>query len=245
MGSRTSVGDSLPQQEAASFVDLIYDTGDEPISVAVWSERECHAPAQAVGRPNWLDNPRFRTVADRQRNIDARLALTQEVLLARTARPRLAGAARHRRRAMHPVLTRNATLDDRQVRAHGIVTGLDHPRAFQAPRRRSTRPRRTTGANAEAVLREVGVKAGRFAPTSPHGCTAHHKWLLWQVGNSARWRASSATSATTRSASIFIRSTATPPSTAATSISWNAAWRGATTSWAIMGLPIWHPGPGC
>ena len=87
MGSRTSVGDSLPQQEAASFVDLIYDTGDEPISVAVWSEREWHAPAQAVGRPNWLDNPRFRTVADRQRNIDARLALTQEVLLARTARP--------------------------------------------------------------------------------------------------------------------------------------------------------------
>ena len=89
MGSRTFVGDSLPQQEAASFVDLIYDTGDEPISVAVWSEREWHAPAQAVGRPNWLNNPRFRTVADRQRNIDACLALTQEVLLARTARPRL------------------------------------------------------------------------------------------------------------------------------------------------------------
>ena len=59
MGSQTFVGDSLPQQEAASFVDLIYDTADTPISVAVQSDREWHALARAVDRPGWLDDTRF------------------------------------------------------------------------------------------------------------------------------------------------------------------------------------------
>lgn len=58
-GSQTFVGDSLPQQEAASFVDLIYDTADTPISVAVQSDREWHALARAVDRPGWLDDTRF------------------------------------------------------------------------------------------------------------------------------------------------------------------------------------------
>ncbi len=37
MGSQTFVGDELPQQHAASFIDLIYETADGHISVAVMS----------------------------------------------------------------------------------------------------------------------------------------------------------------------------------------------------------------
>ena len=40
MGSETFVGDDLPQQEAASFADLIYETADGFISLAVQSDRE-------------------------------------------------------------------------------------------------------------------------------------------------------------------------------------------------------------
>src|SRR5205085_5446319 len=40
MGSQTFVGDAFPQQEAASFIDLIYETADDHISVAVQTDRE-------------------------------------------------------------------------------------------------------------------------------------------------------------------------------------------------------------
>ena len=40
MGSQTFVGDELPQQEAASFIDLIYETADGYITVAVQTDRQ-------------------------------------------------------------------------------------------------------------------------------------------------------------------------------------------------------------
>src|ERR1700742_5039281 len=40
MGSQTFVGDEFPQQEAASFIDLIYQTADGYISAAVQTNRE-------------------------------------------------------------------------------------------------------------------------------------------------------------------------------------------------------------
>ena len=173
MGSQTFVGDSLPQQEAASFVDLIYDTADAPISVAVQSDREWHALAQAVDRPGWLEDPRFRTVADRQRNIDDRLALTQVVLRARPAADwleRLAAAGV----PCAPVLTRNAMLDDPQVKANRIVEEFDHPRAGRVRDARPAArfsgtpaaigaPAPAYGTDTEAVLCEAGVDAGKIA----------------------------------------------------------------------------------
>jgi crotonobetainyl-CoA:carnitine CoA-transferase CaiB-like acyl-CoA transferase len=40
MGSQTFVGEEIPQQEAASFIDLIYETATGPISAAVQTNRE-------------------------------------------------------------------------------------------------------------------------------------------------------------------------------------------------------------
>src|SRR6478752_707271 len=85
MGSQTFVGDELPQQEAASFIDLIYETADDYISAAVQTDREWVALTRALERPDWLDDPRFRTPELRQRHINERLLMTQEVLLTRTA----------------------------------------------------------------------------------------------------------------------------------------------------------------
>ena len=49
MGSQTFVGDELPQQEAASFIDLIYETADDYISAAVQTDREWTAPDAGAG----------------------------------------------------------------------------------------------------------------------------------------------------------------------------------------------------
>ena len=85
MESQTMVDHAISQQHAQSFIDLIYETADGYISVAVQQDKEWEALAHALDRPQWLEDKRFRTPAGRQRNINARLELTQEVLRTATS----------------------------------------------------------------------------------------------------------------------------------------------------------------
>jgi crotonobetainyl-CoA:carnitine CoA-transferase CaiB-like acyl-CoA transferase len=101
MGSQTFVDGNVPQQDAQSFIDLIYETADSYITVALMTDRQWRAAAEAMERPDWLTDPRFSTAARRQENIDARLALTQEVLRTRKTRG-MARAAGGGRRALCP-----------------------------------------------------------------------------------------------------------------------------------------------
>jgi len=128
MGSQTFVGEAIPQQEAASFIDLIYETRDTYITVAVQNDREWVALTRALQKPEWLTDPRFTTPALRQKHIDERLAMTQEVLRTRTAAEWLdlltaAGVP------CAPVLTRGELLGHPQVAANGIVVEAEHPGA--------------------------------------------------------------------------------------------------------------------
>src|SRR3954452_20541734 len=85
MGSQTFVGGELPQQKAASFIDLIYETADGYTSVAVQTDREWASLTRALQRPEWLQDERFKSPALRQRHINERLELTQEALMTRSA----------------------------------------------------------------------------------------------------------------------------------------------------------------
>ncbi|MEM9783433.1 MAG: CoA transferase [Pseudomonadota bacterium] len=170
MGGHTFVGDELRQETAQSFIDLIYETADGYISVAVQSDKEWHALVTAFGTTQWLDDPRFRTAYDRARNIDARLALTQDVLLTDTAgnwlkRLEAAGVP------CAPVLTRREMIRHPQVAANAIVMEVDHPAAgrlrqarpaarFSAAPFPEPMPAPVLGADTRAVLREAGLDAG-------------------------------------------------------------------------------------
>jgi crotonobetainyl-CoA:carnitine CoA-transferase CaiB-like acyl-CoA transferase len=166
MGSQTFVGDELPQQEAASFIDLIYQTADDYISAAVQTDREWAALTRALDRPDWLEDPRFKTPALRQKHINERLEMTQEVLLTRP------GAEWLERLTAEgvpcaPVLTRTRMIQHPQVVANGIVVETDHP---GAGRLRQARPaarfsgtpttiRRggpTLGEHTDEILAELG-----------------------------------------------------------------------------------------
>lgn len=147
MGSQTFVGGDLPQQEAASFTDLIYETADQPISVAVQSDREWQALTRGLSQPGWLQDARFRTPELRQQHINERLALTQDVLRTRPAAEWLdvltdAGVP------CAPVLTRAETLSDPQIQANGIVVEVDHP---TAGRIRQARPAARFSATPQAI----------------------------------------------------------------------------------------------
>ena len=125
MGSQTFVGDAFPQQDAASFIDLIYETATDYISAAVQSNKEWVALTRALDKAEWLDDERFRTPALRQRNIDARLRMTQAVLLTGPAAFWLERLTQEGVPCA-PVLTRGEMIEHPQVQATGIVVETEH-----------------------------------------------------------------------------------------------------------------------
>src|ERR1700757_1809899 len=85
MGGQTFVGAEAERQEAATVFDLIYETADGYMTVAALTDRQWAGLACVVERPEWLEDERFKTPALRQKNIEARLQLTQAALMPRPA----------------------------------------------------------------------------------------------------------------------------------------------------------------
>ena len=173
MGSQTFVGDELPQQAAQSFIDLIYETSDGYISVAVQTDKQWRGLTGALERPEWLDDPRFATQALRQDNIDDRLGLTQEVLKTNGSAHWLARLEAADIPCV-PVLTRNQMIENEQIAANGTVIETEHPDAGRLRQARpaavfsetptaAPRPAPRLGADTEAVLGEAGFDAAEIA----------------------------------------------------------------------------------
>ncbi len=173
MGSQTFVNADIPQQEAASFIDLIYETATTAISAAVQTDKEWLALTRALDKPEWRDDPRFRTPALRQRHINERLALIQDVLRTRPAEEWLERLTREGVPCA-PVLTRTAMLSNPQVVANGIVQSVEHPQAGPLRQARPAARFSVTpaairsggpalGEHTAAVLGELGYTAADIA----------------------------------------------------------------------------------
>ncbi len=182
MGSQTFVGDEPMRQEAASAIDLIYQTADGYITVAALTDRQWTGLARATGRLEWLEDERFRNAALRQQNIDARLRLTQEALLARSTAEwleRLTAADV----PCGPVLTRSQVIRHPHVEALGVVVEYDHPaagrlRQARAAARFSRTPAEirhgapALGRHTQEVLAELGYSDAAIAELAPAGLPA-------------------------------------------------------------------------
>jgi crotonobetainyl-CoA:carnitine CoA-transferase CaiB-like acyl-CoA transferase len=141
-------------------------TNDGFIMVAPTSPRNFEQLSEAVGHPEWQEDPRFRTNADRNANWAALLALTEEWTRERSAEEAEAILSRHgvpcaRYREIGELL------DDPQLAARGAFAEIsDDAGAFKVP----NPPFRMSGSRVEArdyvaklgqdgadVLAEVGV----------------------------------------------------------------------------------------
>ena len=173
MGDQTFIGDEPATQEKASATDLIYETNDGWITVAVQTNAQWVALTQALGAPDWLDDPRFKTPALRQRNVEARIALTQSVLKTGSAEhwlDRLTEAGV----PCAPVLTRFQVIRAPQVEALGSVVEFDHPKAGRLRQMRNAarfektpaairRGAPALGEHTDEILAEAGYSAAEIA----------------------------------------------------------------------------------
>ena len=168
MGGQTFVGKEVSVQRAATFIDLIYETQTDYISVSAMTNQQWTSLCDAVGHPEWKDDERFKTPGGRDRYADERLNMTQEALLAGPAEQWLkileeAGVP------CAPVLKRREMINHPQVEASGLIVESDHP---VAGRIRQTRP------------------AARYSVTTPEmrygapGHGEHNDEVLSEIGMS-------------------------------------------------------------
>ena len=136
MGAQTFVDRPVSNQRAASFIDLIYETKDGHMTVSTMSDKEWAALTRAVERPDLLEDPRFQSPALRDRNINDRLALVQDIMKTRTTADWLTRLEAENVPCA-PALTRSEVVENAQVVASEILLEFDHP---HAGRLRQTRP---------------------------------------------------------------------------------------------------------
>jgi crotonobetainyl-CoA:carnitine CoA-transferase CaiB-like acyl-CoA transferase len=126
MGGQTYVDKEVSPQRAASFIDLIYETADGHLSVAVMTDPQWKALCHAFAHAEWLEDPRFSTTEQRDLNIDARLGLIQSVLATKSTDHWMA-LLEQAGVPCAPVLTRSELMQHPQVQASEIIQEIDHP----------------------------------------------------------------------------------------------------------------------
>jgi crotonobetainyl-CoA:carnitine CoA-transferase CaiB-like acyl-CoA transferase len=180
MGAQTYVGgEAVTPRAAASFIDLIYQTSNGYMTVAVMSNKEWTALTRALERPEWLEDPRFKTPALRDQNINDRLQMIQDVLETRTTEEWLARLEAEEVPCA-PVMTRAEVIAHPQVLATDILLESRHPiagplRQARAAARFSQTPtslRRGApklGEHTGEVLRQLGLTADEIAALRGRG----------------------------------------------------------------------------
>ena len=173
MAGQTFVGNEPIRQEAASSTDLVYETADGYITVAVQTNRQWEGLIRALDRPEWLDDQRFKTPALRAENVEARLQITQDVLIDGKSAEWLDKLTKTDVPCA-PVLTRNEVIRHPHVAALEIVEQYDHPEAGRLRQARAAARFSATptairsgapalGEHTDEVLGEIGYSAAEIA----------------------------------------------------------------------------------
>jgi crotonobetainyl-CoA:carnitine CoA-transferase CaiB-like acyl-CoA transferase len=149
MAGLTLVGQEEEADRAQSAPDLVFRARDGHIAVGTVSDAEWRGLCRVLDKPEWVDDPRFRTGAARTANVAARLRLVGEALAGGEGADWLArlDAAEV---PCAPVLTRRELLADPQVAANGLIVEFDQPGLGRV---RQARPAARFGRTPAAIRR--------------------------------------------------------------------------------------------
>ncbi|MEM8767046.1 MAG: CoA transferase [Pseudomonadota bacterium] len=170
MAGYTFIGKEVKAARAQFAQDLIFQTTDGYITAGAVSDAEWQGMCQALERPEWLEDERFRTANDRIVNVRERLALTSEVLATRSSAEWLERLDREGVPCA-PVLQRHEVFEHEQIHINEMVAEHDHPVAgrIRQPRPAARFDRTpaamqrhapTLGEHSDEILAELGFDAG-------------------------------------------------------------------------------------
>ena len=126
MTQYTIVGrENAPQP--APRPDLIFKTLDGYITVGSLSDSEWRGLCGVIGRPDWTEDPRFRTPAARSHNAAERLALVRDILAGGRSEDWL-GRLDAADVPCAPVLRREQVMDNVQVINNELIELMEQPR---------------------------------------------------------------------------------------------------------------------
>lgn len=126
MNAYTFVDKPVTPEKAASFIDLIYETKTDYITISTMSNNEWQQFCKAAERPDLLEDPRFATPALRDENVNERLQEIQNVLLTRPADEWLELLTEFDVPCA-PALRRFELIENEQVLASESIVETDHP----------------------------------------------------------------------------------------------------------------------
>lgn len=173
LGGLTLVGNESEVRTGQRSKDLIYETRDGYITAGAVSDAEWQGLCEALERPEWLADERFKTSRDRMRNVRERLEMTAEVLKEKTSAQWLVrldecGVP------CAPVLTRPQVIEQEQVKVNELLFEYDHPNLGRVRQPRpaalfdvtppgTKRLAPLLGEHGAEVLREHGFAASEIA----------------------------------------------------------------------------------
>lgn len=172
MTSLTFVGREVQAARAQIAQDLIFETTDGFITAGAVSDAEWLGMCTALERPQWLDDERFKTAAGRVIHVQARLAMTAEVLKQRSSAEWLTRLDREGVPCA-PVLSREQVIEHEQIRVNAMIEEHEHsvagrirqPRPaarFSATPARMRRPAPMLGEQSREILEEAGFSAAEI-----------------------------------------------------------------------------------
>ena len=165
--NHTYIGDGVTVTPPVSSLNMVFETTDGYVTAAAMSDVEWQGLCRAIDREDLLSDPRFGSVADRTRNLEALVGAADQALKSKTSEEILARLDAEDVPSAK-ILSRDEMVESEQVIANELLVEHEHPHAglMREPRPAARfdvtpssirRPAPALGEHTEEVLDEIGI----------------------------------------------------------------------------------------